>query len=57
MAYSIHDFVVQVMIKNPNRAQYPKLVVLTYILGTFAYTYISYGSFAILNRDPIKTKP
>lgn len=57
MAYSIHDFVVQIMIKNPNRNEYPKLVVITYILGTIAYTYISYGSFAILNRTPISDKP
>ncbi len=44
-ALAIHDFVVQVLIHNPNRKDYPKLIFLTYIFGASAYLFMGLGSF------------
>ncbi len=56
-ALAIHDFIVQVMIHNPDRQQYTKLIILTYIFGGFAYMYMGFGSFAIINRIPLNSSP
>jgi hypothetical protein len=45
MAYSIHDFLVQNIIKNPRRQEYIPIVNATFVIGTLAYTYISMGAF------------
>ena len=45
MAYSIHDFMVQNIIKNPKREQYIPIVNGTFVIGTLAYTYITMGAF------------
>jgi hypothetical protein len=47
-AYSIHDFLMQNIIKNPNRQDYKKIVGITYVIGTAAYTFIAYGAFGML---------
>lgn len=44
-ALSIHDFLVQVMIHNPNRKAFPKLILWTYLLGGSAYMFMGLGSF------------
>lgn len=44
-ALSIHDFLVQVMIHNPNRKVFPKLILWTYLLGGSAYMFMGLGSF------------
>jgi len=56
-AFAIHDFIVQVMIHNPNRRSYTKLVVITYIIGCLAYLYMGMGSFAVINRIPTRHDP
>lgn len=56
-ALAIHDFIVQVMIHNPERKNYSRLIVITYILGISAYMYMGWGSFAVANRIPIKKHP
>lgn len=53
-ALAIHDFIVQVMIHNPNRRSYTKIVIITYIIGCLAYVYMGLGSFAVANRIPIR---
>lgn len=45
MAYSIHDFMVQNIIKNPRREEYIPIVNATFIIGTLVYTYIAMGAF------------
>ena len=47
MAFSIHDFLVQNIIKNPNKQQYQCIVNTTFIAGTLAYIYIALASFCI----------
>lgn len=44
-ALSIHDFLVQVMIHNPNRKTFPKLILWTYLLGGSAYMFMGLASF------------
>lgn len=44
-ALAIHDFVVQVLIHNPNRKDYSKLIFFTYIFGATAYLFMGLGSF------------
>jgi hypothetical protein len=56
-AYSIHDFLMHNIIKNPNRQDYTKIVGITYLIGTAAYTFIAYGAYAIVNRVPVKSHP
>jgi hypothetical protein len=56
-ALAIHDFIVQVMIHNPDRKSYTRLIVITYILGCSAYLYMGFGSFAVINRTPVKSDP
>lgn len=45
MGYSIHDFLVQNLIKNPRRYEYQGVVKATFFLGTIAYAYMTFGSF------------
>ena len=45
MGYSVHDFLVQNLIKNPRRHEYQGVVKSTFVLGTLAYLYMSFGSF------------
>lgn len=52
MGYSIHDFVVQVLFKTTTNDKFIKVVGLVYVAGTIIYTFISYGAYAILNREP-----
>jgi hypothetical protein len=59
MGYAIHDFIVQVLIKNPDRSDYFRIVWHVYLLGMITYTFISYGCYgkfyvilAIVNRTP-----
>lgn len=47
MGYSIHDFLVQNLIKNPRRYEYQGVVKSTFFLGTLAYVYMTMGSFGI----------
>ena len=56
-ALAIHDFIVQVMIHNPERKSYTRLIIITYILGCSAYLYMGFGSFAVINRTPVKSDP
>ena len=44
-ALAIHDFVVQVLIHNPNRQDYTKIIFLTYVFGASAYLFMGLGSF------------
>ena len=43
--YSVHSFLAQNIIKNPDRKSYPKIVMYSFIVGALVYTYVSYGSF------------
>ena len=45
MGYSIHDFLVQNLIKNPRRYEYQGVVKSTFFLGTLAYAYMTFGSY------------
>jgi hypothetical protein len=45
MAFSIHDFLVQNIIKNPRRNEYQPAVAATFILGSLAYIYIAFGAY------------
>ena len=45
MGYSIHDFLIQNLIKNPKRQEYQGVVKATFAFGTLAYTYMAFGSF------------
>ncbi len=56
-ALAIHDFIVQVIIHNPERRSYTRLIIVTYVLGCCAYLYMGFGSFAVVNRVPIKSDP
>ncbi len=56
-ALAIHDFIVQVMIHNLDRRSYPRLIILTYIIGCAAYMYMGFGSYAIVNRVPLREDP
>lgn len=39
-----HDFLIQVIISNPNRSSYRKIVLLLYIIGTACFIYASFFS-------------
>lgn len=45
MGFSVHDFIIQNMIRNPNRHQYVSMVVQTFIIGTLTYAFFTVGSF------------
>lgn len=45
MAYSVHDFLVQNIIKNPNRQDYQKMVTQTFTFGTLSYAFVALGGF------------
>jgi hypothetical protein len=47
MAFTVHDFIVQNIIKNPNRLEYVKMVVQTFIIGIATYMFIAFGSYGI----------
>lgn len=64
MAFSIHDFLVANIIKNPNRNEYHGAVRKTFVFGTLVYAFIALGSFSrylsntgIVNRTPYKQNP
>lgn len=44
-ALSIHDFLVQVMIHNPNRKVFSKLIMWTYLIGGLTYMFMGLASF------------
>jgi len=44
-AYTIHFFVAQNIVKNPNRKAYPKIIAYAFIIGAIAYIYFCMGSF------------
>ncbi len=41
LGYSVHDFLAQNIIKNPNRQHYKWIVFITFVLGTFIYTFLA----------------
>ena len=47
MGYSIHDFLVQNLIKNPRRSEYQGVVKSTFTIGTSLYILMAMGSFGI----------
>lgn len=47
MGYSIHDFLLANIIKNPDRSQYHNTVRWTFLLGSIVYAFIALGSFGI----------
>ena len=47
MGYAIHDFVAQVLLRTTTHDKYTKVIVWTYLLGTVAYTFITFGCFGI----------
>lgn len=47
MAFGIQDFVMQNIIKNPNRHQYGQMIGQTFLIGILSYGFITYGSFGI----------
>jgi hypothetical protein len=47
MGYSIHDFLVQNIVKNPSRKDYQKIVGITFIIGILACVYLTLGSFGM----------
>ncbi len=53
-ALAVHDFLVQVLIHNPERKSYTRMAILTYLLGGLAYLFMGFGSFAIVNRTSLR---
>ena len=49
MAYLIHDFMTQNIMKNPNKQDYRLIIGVTFLFGTLIYTFITLGSFGILS--------
>lgn len=47
MGYAIHDFVAQVLLRTTTHDKYTKVIVWTYVLGTAAYTFITFACFGI----------
>ena len=43
--YSIHDFMIQSIIKNPKREAYQGIVSWTFVLGIASYIFMALGSF------------
>lgn len=41
LGYSVHDFLAQNIIKNPQKENYKWIVFMTFILGTLVYTFLS----------------
>lgn len=64
-AFSTHDFIIQVIIHNPDRSQYQKIIAYTYALAGFIYIFIGLGCLgkyfsiviAIVNRQPVVENP
>jgi hypothetical protein len=45
MAFSIQNFAAQAILRNPNRQDYTKIIVQTFLIGVLTYTFIVYGSY------------
>ena len=48
-AYSIHGFLAQNILKNPRKNEYQSTTLITFIIGTIAYLYVTFGSFGTLS--------
>jgi len=45
MSYTIQIFAAQTIIRNPNRNDYIKIILQTFLVGFLTYTFIIYGSY------------
>ena len=52
MGYAIHDFVVQVLLNTTTHDKFPRVVYAVFISGILVYTFITYGAYAVVNREP-----
>jgi len=43
-SFTTHDFLIQVIISNPNRSAYRKIVMLLYLIGTICFIYAAFFS-------------
>lgn len=43
-SFTTHDFLIQVIISNPNRGAYRKIVILLYLIGTACFIYAAFFS-------------
>ena len=64
MAFTIQGIVSQNIFKNKNKGDYVKIIMIAFICGVAAYTFITYGAYgtrffisAIVNRIPLKEVP
>ena len=57
MGYSIHNMVVQILLKTTTNDRFTKVIFMVYISGFIIYTFIAYGAYAILNREPRVSDP
>ena len=48
LGYSIHDLLVQTLIKNPRKHEYQGVVRNTFIFGTLGYAYMTFGCYGIV---------
>lgn len=58
--FALQSFFIPILKQNPNKDKHGKLLLISYIIGTIVYIYVSYfGTFSILNRklwaNPAKT--
>ena len=57
MAYSVHDVVMQVLLKTTTKDKFTGVVRFVYVAGTIIYTFICFGCFSIVNRTALVSEP
>lgn len=57
MGYSIHNMVVQILLRTTTNNKFVKIVFWVYLSGFLVYTFITYGAYAIINRQPRNSNP
>ena len=50
MAFSVHDVVVQILVKSTSQQYFGKIIKIQFIIGALVYAYIAFGCYAIINR-------
>ena len=57
VAFSIHDYITQCIIKNPNKSEYKGIIRSSFISGFFINLLATLGCFAIINRPSYVANP
>lgn len=47
-SYTVHDFMIQLITVNPQRKDYPKIIILLYLIGNLAFMFISFSAVGII---------